>query len=120
MKFEIIGTFPTLNEVIEMSKKHWSHYSKFKAQFHKLAYYQLPNNYKVEKYPVRVCFTWHLKHRRKDLDNVVAVGKKIINDALVERGIIKNDNLTCIVGFQDDVVIDKNQQERVIVEIISL
>lgn len=58
----------------------------------------------VTAYPVAVCFEWHEKTRRRDLDNI-ASAKKFILDALQECGILEGDGQKQLVGFSDRFVI---------------
>ena len=66
---------------------------------------------KVKEYPIKVMFTWLINNRGKDLDNV-SFAKKYILDGMCKAGIIKNDNLTKIIAFEDKVIMvkDKSQQ----------
>ena len=80
---------------------------------HALYYYlcKLP----VFKKPIKIHFTWIEKNKRRDLDNISAVGKKFILDTLQICGKLKNDNLNYVVGFTDDVEFDK--ENGIIIEI---
>lgn len=57
------------------------------------------------EFPVEIVFTWHLKDRRKDLDNV-AFAKKFVLDGLVAAGILPNDSMKYVSGFRDLFVVD--------------
>ena len=59
------------------------------------------------KCPVRMVYRWYEKDRRRDLDNVSSYGRKVIQDALVETGILHNDGWKQITGFSDDFYVDK-------------
>lgn len=71
----------------------------------------------VEKYPVRIHYTWYSKDKRKDLDNV-AFAKKQINDGLVSAGVLVDDSRKYIAGFTDTFEIDKHKP-RIVVRIES-
>ena len=58
----------------------------------------------VTEYPVAVCFEWHEKTRRRDLDNI-ASAKKFILDALQECGILEGDGQKQLAGFSDRFVV---------------
>lgn len=60
---------------------------------------------KVTSYPVHITYTWYMKDRRKDLDNV-AFAKKFINDGLVLAGVLAGDGQQHIGGFSDVFCID--------------
>ena len=68
----------------------------------------------VFKKPLKIHFTWIEKNKRRDLDNISAVGKKFILDTLQQCGKLKNDNLNYVVGFTDDVTYGK--ENGIIVE----
>ena len=53
----------------------------------------------------KIIDTWHFKDKHRDLDNCVP---KNILDALVNIGILKNDNLTCIREIQHKSIVDGN------------
>ena len=50
---------------------------------------------------VFIVFTWFEKIMRRDPDNISAVGRKFILDALVAEGIIIDDSCKYIDGFRD-------------------
>lgn len=50
---------------------------------------------------VFIHFTWLEKDRRRDPDNVCAGGRKIILDALVKGGFMKNDGWGNVLGWDD-------------------
>ena len=66
--------------------------------------------------PVRMIYRWYEKDRRRDLDNVSSFGRKVIQDALVDTGVIQNDGWKEIIGFSDEFYVDK-KNPRIEVEI---
>ena len=66
--------------------------------------------------PVRMTYRWYEKDRRRDLDNVSSFGRKVIQDALVDTGVIQNDGWKEITGFSDEFYVDK-KNPRIEVEI---
>lgn len=56
-------------------------------------------------WPCTLHFTWHLKNKRKDPDNV-AFAKKFILDGMQQAGFAENDNAKYITGFVDDFAYD--------------
>ena len=66
--------------------------------------------------PCRVRFTWVVKDKRRDLDNI-AFAKKYILDGAVNAGVLKGDNMKYIVGFED--VLQFDDSERVEVDFIE-
>ena len=61
----------------------------------------------VFKKPIKIHFTWIETSKRRDLDNISAIGRKFILDTLQICGKLKNDNLNYVVGFSDQVEFDK-------------
>ena len=68
---------------------------------------------KIEKYPIELIFTWHMKNPRSDLDNKSV---KSILDEMQNLGIIENDNIKHINKISHIAVQDK--MEYVEMEII--
>ena len=67
-------------------------------------------------HPVRMSYRWYEKDRRRDLDNVSSFGRKVIQDALVETRVLRNDGWKEIIGFSDEFYVDK-KNPRIEVEI---
>lgn len=61
------------------------------------------------KKPVWLEFRWFERNKRRDLDNISSFGRKVIQDALVKTGVLKDDGWDYIVGFQDNFYVDKEQ-----------
>ena len=61
---------------------------------------------KLEK-PVFMEYLWVEPNRRRDLDNISSFGRKVIQDALVDTGVLKNDGWKHVVGFSDKFDVDK-------------
>lgn len=66
--------------------------------------------------PVRMTYRWFERDKKRDKDNVSSFGRKVIQDALVRVGVLKNDNWACIEGFADEFYVDK-KRPRIEVEI---
>ncbi len=47
------------------------------------------------------------KNRRRDLDNISSFGRKVVQDALVSAGVLKDDGWKHVVGFSDRFDVDK-------------
>lgn len=109
IKIKIPVKVPTLNEFLSAShiqRGSWNAGNKIKQDCQKELYYYLCKLPVFTK-PLILHFTWIEKNKRRDLDNISAVGKKFILDTLQLCGKIKNDNLNYIVGFTDKVIFDK-------------
>ena len=48
------------------------------------------------------------KNRKRDLDNISAFAHKVIQDGLVQCGLLANDGWKNIVGYSDDFYVDKD------------
>ena len=127
LKMVFKGEFPTLNEVIRDTKKHWYRYSKGKKDHTKVVRIKALEDYLpilqsdydgTIVYPIGLQFDWYRKNKRTDPDNV-AFAKKYILDGLQEADIIGNDNWAIIQGFRDSFYIDK-KNPRVEVSIYKI
>lgn len=74
--------------------------NKIKHEYHKLIKIQLLKNKKKIKGKYRVNYKYFYQNSRSDLDNVVAVIAKFLNDGLKELGIIVDDNVKYLVNSQ--------------------
>lgn len=52
-------------------------------------------------------YTWVEMDKRRDLDNISSFGRKVIQDALVNCGVLKNDGWDQISGFTDSFRVDR-------------
>lgn len=78
---------------------------------------QIPNVHFTE--PVRLSFRWYEPNRKRDLDNISA-SKKFLLDALVSNGVIKTDSWQGVVGFTDKFFVDKdNPRIEVDIEVVN-
>lgn len=117
IKVKIPMKMPTLNDFIDACKIQrgsWNKGNSIKQSYQQQLYYYL-YNLPVLKPPVRIHFVWIEKNKRRDLDNVSAIGRKFILDTLQLAGKLKNDNLNYVVGLSDGVMFDSDY--GVIIEI---
>jgi Holliday junction resolvase RusA-like endonuclease len=102
--------FPTLNDFIDACKiqrGRWNKGNQMKQEFQQTLYFyfcKLPEL----KTPVSITFVWIEKNKRRDLDNVSAVGRKFILDTLQLCGKLKNDNLNYVIDLHDKVKFGDN------------
>ena len=115
---EIPGRLPGLNEYVEAERR-----NRFKAA-------QMKRDAQdwvilcIKKYmrgvhimrPVYIRYFWHEPNRRRDKSNVSGYGRKVIEDALVEAGVLQDDGWDEIEGFEDRFFLDK-ANPRIIVEV---
>ncbi len=97
--------FSNLNKIIDTSRKNCYAANNLKKKEMNVVKYYFLNKKPISKYPLKLIFTWHFKDKHRDLDNCVP---KNILDALVNIGILKNDNLTCIREIQHKSIVDGN------------
>lgn len=125
--FRIEGThwkencLPSLNDVLAEATRHPKAYWRLKTSMEQVAMSAIRKDLKGYKATKRVSLDiiWGEKNKgtRRDFDNVVAAGRKIINDALVKSGTIKDDNPTYLMyGRNKFVYTDKPFIEVRIIE----
>ena len=66
--------------------------------------------------PVTMHYTWVERDRRRDKDNISSFGRKVIQDALVAMGALRNDGWANIDGFTDSFSVDPDDP-RIEIEI---
>ena len=97
--------------------RRWYRYAEMKRRLEQEVAYQILSQkvQPVVEYPVALTFEWFCKNRRKDPDNISSGGRKIILDALVTAGVLRNDGWKDIEGFSDAFFVDA-KNPRVVVE----
>lgn len=83
----------------------------------KQAIYEQLGRLRIKK-PVRMFYRWYEPNKRRDLDNISAFGRKVIQDALVDTRVLQDDGWKYVKGFQDEFYVDKGNP-RIEVEIIE-
>lgn len=101
-RFEIGKRLMGLNEYTKANRT--NKYAGAKAKKEEQEYIvwgikQQLGNIHIEK-PVKGYFTWIEENKRRDLDNI-CFAKKFILDALVQAGVLKDDNRRMVVNFED-------------------
>ena len=86
--------FVFLNEYINAERRNKYIGAKIKRDTTNAIMYELLNQPKI-KTPCGLCYTWIVKSKRRDIDNLQH-GAKYVNDSLVKAEIIPNDNLNHI------------------------
>lgn len=67
----------------------------------------------------RLHYRFFEPNMKRDLDNISGFAHKVVQDALVETGILENDGWKQIAGYTDDFFIDK-EDPRIEVTIIYM
>lgn len=108
-KLTIPGTLPNLNDYIAAERTNRHKGAKMKADNGNIvsaAIRQCMRGVRIDK-PVFMEYTWIEPSRRRDKDNISSFGRKVIQDALVSAGVLKDDGWKHIVGFSDKFEVDK-------------
>lgn len=106
----IPGTLPNLNDYIAAERTNRHKGAKVKADSGNVvavAIRQCLRGVRIEK-PVEVHYTWVEPNKRRDKDNVSSFGRKVIQDALVQCGVLRDDGWKYVVGFSDRFKVDKD------------
>jgi len=107
-KIIINGRFPGINEYTSACRTHKQKGGALKKNSQNEIQWQLSGQCKklnIAK-PVHLNYNFFEKDKRRDLDNISGFFHKIFQDALVQCGILKNDNWHCITGFSDAFYVD--------------
>lgn len=111
---------PDLNDTIRANASHWAKGGKLKKDCQYVlgiqARQQNKNKLVFDK-PCRVNFIFFEEDKKRDIDNVSAIGRKYILDTLQEVGILKNDNQAIVRELRDKFFIGK---PKIIVRIKEL
>ena len=117
-KLTIRGKLDNLNDYIAACRSNQYKGSKVKSQNEnivKCAIYEQLGRVRITS-PVYMVYRWYEPDRRRDLDNISSFGRKVIQDALVDTHVLKNDGWKEIIGFRDEFYVDRNNP-RIEVEI---
>lgn len=120
-RFKIDGKMPDLNDYLHACNRHHQAGAIMKRENMDTAMWMIRqqlNRLHIEK-PVRLHYLFVEPNKKRDKDNVAAMGHKVIQDALVKTEVLKNDGWRDIVGFSDDFDIDK-ENPRIEVTIIEV
>ena len=115
-KFVIDTRLPGLNEYTKLNRMNRYAANKMKANNQEYISVCIKNTLgrlKIED-PIIAHFTWIEENKRRDLDNI-AFAKKFIFDALVNSGVLPNDNWRYVKGWTDKF--EYSNKTRVLVEI---
>lgn len=108
--------FPSLNEYVDACRGNRYKAAKIKSDIQRdIAPFikQLPRF----NCPVQVNFLWIEGNKKRDYDNV-AFAKKFILDAMVQCGVLKDDNRKCVVAFSD--TFEYGKEFAVVVEVVPV
>lgn len=114
-------------EAIDLKLENWNDIikncraDKYSANRHKQKEMQqigwfLRRMKKIEKYPVKISFIWHIKNSNSDLDGKSC---KSILDAMQQLGILENDNIKHIQEINYKAIKDEREYVEIEVEEIA-
>lgn len=113
---EIPLKLPSLNEYIDVCRTNPYKASKFKKDLEStigIFISRLP----VFERPIKIHFHWVEENKRRDLDNICAA-KKFILDAMVKQGKLKDDNRRFVTAFTD--TFEYQKEAKVVIEITEV
>lgn len=121
MKLVIPGSLPGLNEYITAERQHRQKAAAMKKQYEHAVILLIKTQLRGARVsgPVKMSYTWYEKDRRRDKDNVSSMGRKIIQDAMVKAGVLRNDGWADIDSFEDSFDVDK-KNPRIEVQITEV
>ena len=107
----IPGKLPNLNDYISAERANKFKGAKLKGESEDIVsrcIRQQLKGVRINK-PVRMAYVWHEPNKRRDLDNISSFGRKVIQDALVNSGVLENDGWQNIRGFNDEFRVSKDE-----------
>lgn len=108
MKLVIPFTIPGLNEYIEAERANRQKGAGMKRKWQRAVELALRRQIRGPlREPVMMHYTWYEQNRRRDKDNISGFGRKVIQDAIVNTGVLQNDGWANIKGFTDTFRVDK-------------
>lgn len=108
LQFRIPGTLPNLNDIIQLSKTHWTKYRAAKESVEQyICLCAREQNGRLPSFSrIDLACTWFEANKKRDPDNIVAA-KKFILDSLVGLKVIPNDGWDNVNSFHDDWFVSK-------------
>ena len=110
-KIIVPGRFPSLNEFIDANRRkrgNWSPGNAMKQKDQRTIRQYIPKGLRLEgRGKLFLEYTFFEPNTRRDLDNVNGYFHKVFQDALVEAGVIDDDDQKHIRGMADYFEVDK-------------
>ena len=116
----IPGRLDGLNEYTKANRTHHAAGAEMKQKNQELVMWQILSKMRGVRFtkPVFMLFTFYEKDKRRDRDNVSSFARKVIQDALVKCGTLKDDGWDQVTGYLDRFEVDK-KNPRIVVEFIE-
>ena len=106
MRFIIAGRLASMNQFITANRTNVHVGNKLKQDSQANVMHYIPK-WKQYDVPVVMEYRFYEPDQRRDLDNVSSFGIKVIQDALVKKGVLANDGWNHIKGFSVQFFVDK-------------
>ena len=108
-RFTIKGSLDGQNGFIEANRTHPKAGNRMKQDNQQIVVWSIRQQLKrlkIDK-PINIHYKFIEKNRRRDKDNISSFAMKVIQDALVQAEVIKNDGWKEIKSFSCDFGVDK-------------
>lgn len=107
-KLIVPGRLPGLNNLIEAERRNKYAGAKMKRDAEAVVRFAIRKQFRgfKPKPPVILRYRFFEPDRRRDKDNISGFAHKVIQDALVREGILKNDGWAYVEGFSDAFEVD--------------
>lgn len=103
--FEINMRYPTFNEYIDKERRHRQIAGRLKREFTQASQLMMLKYKKHElKFPVQIEFVWYARTTARDIDGY-SFAKKCVLDAMVNVGLLPDDNIKFVRRTIDDVIV---------------
>lgn len=119
-KIIIPGRLPGLNDYIKALNNNRHKGAEMKRAYQEECMWEIYRQMGAKKIkrPVYVRFRWVEPDKRRDRDNISAFGRKVILDALVSCGTLKDDGWDYVTGFSERYAVSRNKP-RIEIELIE-
>lgn len=119
-RLTIKGRLPGLNEYTTACRANPQAGADMKREAQDVVMWHILSQIRGQRFtkPVFILFTFYEKDRRRDRDNVSSFARKVIQDALVKCGNLKDDGWDYVTGYLDRFEVDKHNP-RIVVEFIE-
>lgn len=116
----IPGRLDGLNEYTKANRTHYRKGADMKQHNQELVMWHILSQLRGVRFtkPVFLLFTFYEQDRRRDRDNVSSFARKVIQDALVKAGTLKDDGWDYVTGYLDQFEVDR-KNPRIVVEFIE-
>lgn len=109
---------PGMNEYTDACRRHAQVGAKMKRNNQEITAWAIRSQLRGARFtkPVEITYTFFEPNRRRDKSNVSAFGIKVIEDALVMCGVLKDDGWAYIREITSRFMLDK-EKPRIVVRI---